>query len=79
MPSAKPKIAHSDTAPNGKMSGPNHPIPRRKSEASAHLGDDSISHHYKGGNQKEDKLKEDSHGAIFESRAGAQKRYGGGR
>ena len=50
----------------------------RKLEATTHVDGDSISHHYKGGRGKEDKLTAYTIGAICESRDCAQKRNGGG-
>ena len=57
VPIEKPEISLPNMSTNGKMLGPNRTMPRRKSEAATHMGDDSISHHYKGGENQEDKLK----------------------
>ena len=55
---AIPEISLSNMLPSGEMLCPNPPTPRRKSEAATHADDDSISHHYKGGREKEYKLKD---------------------
>ena len=59
---AKPGISLLNMSPGEQTLRPNRPLSRRKSEATARSGDESTSHHRKGGKKWGSKLKKDPPG-----------------
>ena len=76
--SVKPEISLLNMSPGEPTFGANPPLPRRKSESPDRFGDDSKSHHHKGGKKWKEKPRPDRQGEIFESRDWGKKRNGGG-